>query len=125
MPFICKNIDNHVQNSGIYTFNSNGLMQLHIDVTGGNKAEERRKPTCKSSRSLYRQKGFPNKCADIAALTGINTLFSRAFPQLPAESVPKQPKVILGPPDPLNPNDKTKNFFSGLMWTCDEFPSAR
>ena len=129
MPFICKNIQNHIDNKKHYKFDSQGLMKLHVDYTEvrgtATHAKERRKPTCEGAGNLYRKAGFPKKCADISKLTNINTLYSNVFPQLPVESVPKQPALILGPADPQNPNDKTKNQFSGLQWTCDEFPSAR
>lgn len=125
MPFICKNIDNHIQNQGDWKFDSNGLMKLHVDVTGQGNNDVRRDGTCenKSRRnpSLYHQKGYPNNCKNIGSTTGISTLYSKFF-SLPVSSVDKQPQIILGPPDPTDP---TKNLFSGLVYTCDEFPSAR
>lgn len=123
MPFICKNIENHVANQGDWKFDSNGLMELHLDVVGEDNNEKRRRQTCKNKRSLYGLKGYPKKCDSIGSITGIDTVWSKQFPLgLPAKSVDKQPKIILGPVDPTDPN---KNYASGLMYTCDEFPSAR
>ena len=132
MPFICKNIANHVKNHGDWKFDANGLMKLHVDVTGqvdttGTKSnsDRRRDGTCenksKKNPSLYAAQKFPNECKNVATLEGISTLYSKYF-TLPVNSVDKQPIIVLGPADPT---DNTKNLFSGLVYTCDEFPSAR
>lgn len=122
MPFICKNIANHVANQGNFKFDANGLMKLHLDMnTARNK--NRRKGVCESPKFLWKAGGFPQKCIDAKTDLGIPTVYSNEY-TLDAESVHKaMAEIIKGPVDPTDPTGQ-RHLFSGLKWTCDEFPSA-
>lgn len=127
MPFICRNIQNHINNKGDYKFDAKGLMELHVDINDPGpkdkkRADFRRKETCQKASSPWKKGGFPKKCASVKADLGISEVSSNLFPNLDAVSMDKMPQVVKGPPDPADPN---KTLFSGLLWTCDEFPSAR
>lgn len=128
MPFICKNIDNHIASSGQWKFN-NGLMKLHYDSQAESDPNAkksnndlRRAETCEKSTSLYTTKGYPNGCQYAKTVWGIDKLYSKLYPNgLAVESVDKQPVIIKGPYNPTTQQDD----FSNLVYTCDEFPSAR
>lgn len=102
-------------------------MKLHVDINDPGpkdkkRADFRRKETCQKASSPWKKGGYPKKCASVKADLGISEVSSNNFMNLDAVSVDKMPQVVKGPPDPADPN---KNLFSGLLWTCDEFPSAR
>lgn len=124
MPWICKNIQNHIDNVKAYKFDSNGLMKLHADINSEGRVQSRRKQTCGTIKaSTWKQGGFPANCVSAAKDQKITKVVSNEFPDLAAVSQDNLPEVIRGPPDA---NDPTKfSTFSGLVWTCDEFPSAR
>lgn len=102
MPFICKNIANHVANQGNFKFDANGLMKLHLDMnTARNK--NRRKGVYESPKSLWKAGGFPQKCIDAKTDLGIPTVYSNEY-TLDAESVHKaMAEIIKGPVDPTDP----------------------